>query len=129
MMWPALIFVAGMVVFPFLYAGWLSLQDFVFGSDRKFAGIANYVKMASDPEYTNAFKLTFMLYFLSLALQLVLGTWLAFVLNRVERFKGFIRTVLISPFMLPPVVVGLFVTILLWRNGGVAKKLGLHPGR
>ena len=78
MVWPAVLFTVLMVVFPFVYTAVLSTQDFVFGQDRKFAGLDNYKRMFTDPEYTNAFKLTFLFFFLSLILQLVLGTWLAF---------------------------------------------------
>lgn len=131
MMWPAVAFVALLVVFPFFFAGWLSLQDFMFGEDRKFVGLGNYTKLAVDPEFSNAVKLTFILYLLSLVMQLVLGTWLAFVLNRIERFKGVIRTVLISPFMLPPVVVGMMAIVILDPALGVANYLlslvGIEP--
>jgi multiple sugar transport system permease protein len=123
MVWPAVLFTVLLVVFPFAYTAALSTQDFVFGQDRKFAGLDNYTRMFTDPEYANAFKLTFLFFFLSLILQLVLGTWLAFAVNRVIWFKGLIRTVLISPFMLPPVVIGMMAIVILDPSLGVANYL------
>ena len=53
---------------------------------------------------------------LSLALGIPLGTTLA-----LSRFtgRGFIITLVNTGMGLPPVVVGLFVTIVLWRNGAL----------
>ncbi len=127
MVWPSVIFTGLMVVFPFLYTGSLSTQDFVFGQDRKFIGFGNYIRLATDPEYINAFKLTFLFYALSLVLQLILGTWLAFALNSVTWFRGIIRTVLISPFMLPPVVIGMMAIVILDPSLGVANYLLARP--
>lgn len=123
MMWPAILFVAALIIYPLLFVGWLSLQDFVFGRERHFVGLGNYAKMLADPEYQNAFKLTFILYLLSLVMQLVLGTWLGFVLMRIERFVGFLRTILVTPFMLPPVVIGMMAIVILDPAFGVANWL------
>ena len=120
MMLPAVGFVLAMIVFPFLYAGWLALNDFVFGSSMRFTGAGNFARLAHDPEFVNALALTFILYAVSLAMQLVLGTWLALVLNRVERLKGLVRTVAISPFMLPPVVVGMMAIVIFDPSFGIA---------
>ncbi len=131
MMLPAIGFVLAMIVFPFLYAGWLSFNDFVFGSSMRFTGVGNFSRLARDPEFVNALELTFILYAVSLAMQLVLGTWLALVLNRVERLKGLVRTVAISPFMLPPVVVGMMAIVIFDPSFGIANwilgQAGLGP--
>lgn len=128
MAWPAIAFVLGMIVFPFLFAGWLALNEFVFGASRTFVGLGNFERLSADPEFWNAFRLTFVLYVLALVLQLVLGTWLGFVLNGVERFKRLIRTILISPFMLPPVVVGMMAIVILDPALGVANWLLAQAG-
>jgi multiple sugar transport system permease protein len=125
---PAVGFTAAMILFPLGYAVFLSMNEFVFGASRTFVGLGNFSRMLADPEYVNAFKLTFALYGLALVIQLVLGTWLGFVLNRVERFKGIVRTVLISPFMLPPVVVGMMALVILDPALGVANWLLVQVG-
>src|SRR5919199_2814400 len=128
---PAIGFVLAMIVFPFLYAGWLALNDFVFGSSMRFTGAGNFSRLAHDPEFVNALGLTFLLYAVSLAMQLVLGTWLALVLNRVERLRGLVRTVAISPFMLPPVVIGMMAIVIFDPSFGIANwllgEVGLGP--
>ena len=73
-----------------------------------------------------------MLYALSLVLQLVLGTWLGLLLARTSFARGLVRTVMISPFMLPPVVVGMMAIVILDPSFGIANwlltRIGLPPG-
>ena len=56
----------------------LSVTDFDLyaladSSNLRFVGLGNYVALARDPEFRNAFKVTFQLFGLALAMQLVLG--------------------------------------------------------
>jgi ABC-type sugar transport system permease subunit len=46
-------------------------------------------------------------------IQLVLGVALGVLLHQVETLKGLVRTVMVSPFMLPPVVVGMMSIVVL----------------
>jgi ABC-type sugar transport system permease subunit len=45
LMLPAVIFVVLMVIFPFGYAFWLSLQDYRIGQAVKFIGFGNYTAL------------------------------------------------------------------------------------
>ena len=123
MMLPAVIFVAMMVVFPFGYAIWLSLLDYKIGQTLAFVGLGNYKSLVADEQFWNGLRLTFILYAGAIVLQLVLGVALGLLLNRLETFKGLIRTVMVSPFMLPPVVVGMMSIVVLDPGMGVANYL------
>ena len=131
MIWPAMVFAAGMIVYPFGYALVLSLQDFVYGKPAHFVGLGNYLKLLADPLARNALWLTIELWLVSLALQLVIGTWLGLLLARMRRGQGLARTVLVSPFMLPPVVVGMMAIVILDPSFGVANwvlaEIGIGP--
>ena len=131
LMWPAVGFVAAMIVFPLGYAVWLSLHDASLGATPSFVGAGNYVALMRDPEFRNAFKVTFQLFGMALVMQLVLGTWLGLVLNRITRFRNLVRTVAITPFMLPPVVVGMMAIVILDPSLGAAnwvlKAAGIPP--
>jgi multiple sugar transport system permease protein len=123
MMLPAVAFVAVMVIFPFGYALWLSFLDYKIGQPVTFIGLGNYQQMIADPQFWNGLRLTFYLYIGALVLQLVLGVALGLLLHRIEVMKGLIRTVMISPFMLPPVVVGMMAIVVLDPGMGVANYL------
>jgi multiple sugar transport system permease protein len=123
LMLPAVIFVVLMVIFPFGYAFWLSLQDYRIGQAVKFIGIGNYTALIQDEQFWNGIKLTFILYITALILQLFLGVGLGMLLHRVQLMRGFVRTVMVSPFMLPPVVIGMMSIVILDPGMGVANYL------
>jgi multiple sugar transport system permease protein len=131
MSWPAVLFVVALIVFPLIYAVWLSMQNVSLGTTAKFSGFDNYKELFAESEFRNAFKLTFVLYGVAIVMQLVVGTWLALVLNRIERFKNIIRTIAITPFLLPPVVVGMVAVVILDPSLGVANwvlaQFGIPP--
>lgn len=129
---PAVIFAAGMIVFPFGYAIWLSLSEVALGADPRFIGLGNFTRLLADEEFWNGLRLTLLLYVVSLSLQLVLGTWLGLLLARSRSAQGLVRTIMVSPFMLPPVVVGMMAIVILDPSFGIANWLleqaGLPPG-
>jgi multiple sugar transport system permease protein len=125
---PALLFAAAMIVLPFGWAIWLSLQETAIGGEARFIGLDNYRRLVADAEFWNGFRLTIVLWLLSLGLQLVLGTWLGLLLARLDAARGLIRTVLISPFMLPPVVIGMMAIVILDPGLGVANWLLKEAG-
>lgn len=131
MLTPALLFVAAMVGFPLLYAIWLGFQSFRFGTPPHFAGLANYAHVLHSAGFWNGLRVTLELYVVALALQLGLGLYLALLLNRVRRLRGLVRTLLVSPFVMPPVVVGMMWLVILDPTLGVAnwllQALGLPP--
>ncbi len=120
---PAVGFTMLMVAFPFLYSLYLSGFDFTFGSDPYFIGLENYGNLLNDPEFWNGFKISVIIYVGSLALQLVSGTYLGILLYNSQRMSGFLRTTLISPFVLPPVVVGMMWVVILDPSLGAANYL------
>lgn len=123
LMLPAVIFVFLMVIFPFGYAFWLSLQDYRIGQAVNFIGVGNYKALIQDEQFWNGIKLTFILYITALILQLILGVGLGMLLHRVQLMRGLVRTVMVSPFMLPPVVIGMMSIVILDPGMGVANYL------
>ena len=129
---PAVIFTLAMIAFPFAYTIWLSLQSVAIGSPSRFVGAANYkALLTSDALFWNGVRITFVLYAISLALQLGAGTWIALLLHRSKRLPGALRSLLISPFIMPPVVVGMMWLVILDPSIGAVnfllEKMGLPP--
>ena len=132
MSYPAMLFTLGMIGFPIGYAIWISLSNVELGASPVFAGIVNYRRLFTDPEFWNALKLTIILYFFSLALQILIGIWLGLLLGRSKGAQGLVRAILVSPFMLPPVVIGMMAIVIFDPSFGIANwillQLGLAPG-
>lgn len=132
MSYPAMLFTICMIGFPICYAIWISLSNVELGQSPIFSGTANYQRLLTDPEFWNALKLTIILYILSLGLQIIIGIWLGLLLGRSKGAQGLARAILVSPFMLPPVVVGMMAIVIFDPSFGVANwillELGLSPG-
>lgn len=128
---PALIFTVGMIAFPFLYTIWMSFQSYSSTGQVTGWGGENYLRMVADGEFWNGIWITLYLYVLSLVMQLVLGTSLALLLFRAKRLPGIVRSLFISPFMMPPVVAGMMWLVILDPSLGAANwiltSLGLPP--
>lgn len=128
---PAIIFTVLLIAFPFAYSLWLSMQKVALGGAPRFIGGANYVRMAGDAEFWNSIRVAATLYVASLALQLVGGTYMAMLLFGAKRMPGALRSLLVSPFMLPPVVAGMMFLVILDPSIGAAnyvlQSLGLAP--
>ncbi|MEI8144165.1 MAG: sugar ABC transporter permease [Alphaproteobacteria bacterium] len=128
---PALAFAVAMIGFPFAYAIWLALSEVILGSPPRFIGLGNFQRLATDPEFWNGLKLTLTLYALSITAQMILGTWLGLLVARSRYAKGLVRVILVSPFMLPPVVIGMMAIVILDPSFGIANwllaKIGLGP--
>jgi multiple sugar transport system permease protein len=120
---PAVVFALALIVFPFGYAVWLSLHDAMFGQPPRFIWLGNYARLLGDEQFWIGLRLTLVLYLVCLVLQLVLGTALGLIVHRVERLRGLVRTVMMSPFMLPPVVVGMMAIVILDPGIGAANYL------
>ena len=93
-------------LFPIGYLFWVSLQS-VNGTRMRFIGLDNYNLIAGDPTFWDAVRVTLLYVVATTGLELVLGFGLALVLARKLRGLGLVRTLLIIPMAMTPVVVGL----------------------
>ena len=128
---PALIFTLAMIAFPLGYTIWMSFQSYSSTGQVVGWGGQNYARMVQDGQFWNGIWITVYIYALSLALQMVFGTALALLLFRARRLPGIVRSLFISPFMLPPVVAGMMWLVILDPSLGAANwlltSIGLPP--
>ncbi|WP_343314905.1 sugar ABC transporter permease [Brucella sp. BE17] len=117
---PAVIFTVAMIAFPVIYTIWLGFHSYSSTGEAHFAGAANYAALAVDGEFWNGLYVTFALYLLSMVLQLIAGIYLAMLLFHSKRLSGLLRSLLISPFMMPPVVAGMMWLVILDPSLGAA---------
>jgi sorbitol/mannitol transport system permease protein len=110
---PALLFTIVLTQVPFVMSIWYSLTDWkiIPPTPRKFVGLDNYSKLFSDHFFRDAISTSVQLTVFPVLGALVLGTGFALLLDRKFFGQGLVRTLLITPFLLMPVVVG-----LIWKN-------------
>lgn len=72
-----------------------------------FVGFANYISILTDKAFWNSFFNNIKWTAASLACQLLVGFSAALALEKVRKFKGFFRTMLIIPWAFPSIVIAL----------------------
>ena len=51
---PALVVVLAVIIFPWVFTIWMSLNEWKVGSPTAFVGLANYARLPSDPRFVEA---------------------------------------------------------------------------
>lgn len=106
---PAMIVIFFLALFPLFYALWMSLHDLILTNPGSppFCGLNNFRKVLHDPAFWWSVRNTFVFTFSAVGIEMVLGTAVAFLLNRRLRLQGVIRALLLLPVAAAPIAVGL----------------------
>ena len=128
---PALVVVLAVIVFPWVFTIWMSMQEWKVGSPTVFVGLANYLRLPTDPRFVEAVGHTLSYTALSVVLPLVFGTLAAVVFHQKFAARGFLRGIFIMPMMATPVAIALVWTMMFHPQLGVLNYLlslvGLPP--
>ncbi|MGH1504249.1 MAG: carbohydrate ABC transporter permease [Acidimicrobiales bacterium] len=110
---PALIFTILLTQVPFVMSIYYSLTNWkvVPPTPREFIGFDNYVELTSSSPFLDAAWVSVKMTVLSVFFSVILGTLIAILLDRKFFGQGIVRTLIITPFLLMPVVAG-----LIWKN-------------
>ena len=110
---PALLFTIVLTQVPFVMSIWYSLTDWkvVPPGPREFVGLENYGELITDKFFRDAVWVSVELTVVPVLGSLALGAAFAVLLDRKFFGQGVVRTLLITPFLLMPVVAG-----LIWKN-------------
>lgn len=118
---PAVVVLAGLVIFPTFYLFYTSTLKWLLRDPTgpKFNGIGNYLSLFASADFQNSIIVTLLFVGASVGLSIILGLGLALLLSENLRFRRVIRTLIILPIVLPPVVVGFTWKFLLSSEVGV----------
>src|SRR5829696_6989981 len=120
---PAVAVVGSVIVFPWVFTVWMSMHEWTVGGARRFAGLSNYLRLATDDRFIESVGHTLVYTFLAVVLPLVLGTLAALVFQRRFPFRGLLRGVFVMPMMATPVAVALVWTMMFHPQLGVLNYL------
>lgn len=108
---PTLALMAGFVVFPVVYACWLSLnQSDPFSQVTTFVGLANFQALLRGDDFWHSLRVGFFFTLATVSLQVLLGTAVALVLHQNFYGRGVARALTLFPFIVPTIV-----SVLIWR--------------
>ena len=113
MIGPAIIFTVVMIAYPLVYAVFLSFREFSLGQLPAFVGLENFRTLLHDPIFWNGFKITVVLFFGGMAVELIAGLYIAILLDQEVKAIRWLRTLLMTPFVMPAVVVGMIWLVML----------------
>jgi multiple sugar transport system permease protein len=116
---PSLLVVSAVIVFPWLFTLWMSVNSWTLGQPRTFIGFANFVRLAQDMRFWESLWHTTTYTALSVVLPLFLGTLAALVFDAKFPFRGLLRGVFVMPMMATPVAVALVWTMMFHPQLGV----------
>jgi multiple sugar transport system permease protein len=136
MLAPGLLVVLGVLVYPLWDGLRASTKVYRYGSVVADAGFQNYVKLWSDRQFLNSLWVTVQFVAVSVTFEAILGFALALFCLREFRGIRLLRTILIIPMVVTPVVVaivfrliyasdaGMLTAISEWMGGGQVQILG-----
>ncbi|RWM74216.1 MAG: sugar ABC transporter permease [Mesorhizobium sp.] len=120
---PALVVVGAVIVFPWAFTLWMSVNRWTLGKSRSFAGMENYLRLASDPRFWESLVHTLTYTSLSVAAPMLLGTVAALIFDARFPLRGLLRGVFVMPMMATPVAVALVWTMMFHPQLGVLNYL------
>ncbi|CAE6485796.1 Trehalose transport system permease protein SugA [Nitrosomonas nitrosa] len=106
---PAVTVLIGVIVYPILYAVWLSLfrYDLRFPEQRVFVGLDNYVSILTSEVWWQALGNTLILTIGSVSIELLLGFILALIMHHTLFWRRAVRAAMLIPYAMITVVAAM----------------------
>lgn len=123
LLYPGLVIVIIITQIPFLLTIYLSLLSWNLTRPdlgRTFNGVGNYVNQVFSSKFLDILLQTLAINAIALVLCCAIGLGLALLLNRDFFAKGLVQTLLVTPFFIMPVVIG-----LIWKNELFSPNFGI----
>jgi multiple sugar transport system permease protein len=127
---PALVVTAAIILFPLVQTGWMSLHDYVLFRPRTvpFVGLGNFVRAFEDPVFWLSLWNSFWWIGLVVGFQFALGLGAALLLDQSFWWRGMARALIVVPWALPSVIIGLMWTWMYDFNLGIINDMLLRTG-
>ena len=116
---PSLIFMAAFTVWPVFRSIWLSLTKYKLGmSAPEFIGLKNYINLAGSSLFWKVMGNTLFFALITIVPSMVVGLFLATLVNRKSRLIGFVRTSYFYPVVMPMIAIAsIWMFIYMAKNG------------
>ncbi len=129
---PAFVVLLAITIFPLLFTATLTVLswELTTNAPARFVALGNFATVLfEDSRFWNAMRNTAVLVVVGVGLQVILGTGLALLVNRVRRGRTLIVSLLLIPVMIAPVVAGFqFRMIYNDQSGPLNYLIGLLTG-
>ena len=120
---PALIGVLIFMVVPIGVIMWVSLYRWDLIGDTRYVGLANVTNVLSDPAFLSSLRTTILFVLLVVPIQIILGLLLANLLTKGVRGTVVYRTLIVIPWIAPPLALGVVWSWIFAPTGGLLSAL------
>jgi multiple sugar transport system permease protein len=127
---PSLVLTAGFTLYPTVMSWYFSLLDWSgFGSDKDWAGFANYLEVIKDDLFWDAYIRSFLFALVGAPIKIGLALLVAILLNDASlKFTSFYRTMFFLPVVTSSAIIGIVMTFIFSPLDGPINKLLLQVG-
>ena len=129
---PSLIFMLIFTAYPIFRSVYLSLTKYRLGMQApEFIGIENYINLAGSSLFWKVMGNTLYFALITIVPSMVVGLFLATIVNRKSRMTGFVRTAYFYPVVMPMIAIAsIWMFIYMAKNGlfdQMLQSLGFEP--
>ena len=116
---PSVIIMLLLMVLPLVTAVWLGFNFITFKNlaTPQWVGLENYTEVLSDPEFWASLRFTVLYIVITVPLQILIGFFIALLLDQVTKFRGVFIAASLLPFIVTPVVGTLMFRNVFDRTG------------
>ncbi|MGO7589134.1 carbohydrate ABC transporter permease [Rhizobium ruizarguesonis] len=122
---PVIAFFGAVSVVITIYVVWLTLHNISLmrPGQEQFIGLDNYLRLLLDPRGLNALWRTVLFTVLATTIELIIGLFVALLLDREFHGKRIARATMLVPIVMTPIVVGLTWRFMFDPSSGMANYL------
>lgn len=127
---PALLVTAAVIFYPVAQTIWMSLHDFILFRPRNvpFTGLKNFQRVLEDEVFWISLKNSLYWIVLVVGIQFLMGFCAALLLNQSFWWRSIARSLIVIPWALPSVIIGLMWSWMYDFHLGVVNHLFMQIG-
>lgn len=128
---PAIAIMVFFNIYPFIETVRLSFYQYVLTKPdyKAVVGFANYIALFKDYNFYESLKVTVIYVFAAVIVEMIVGFWIASILNRDIPGKNIFTSIFLIPIAMTPVIIGFFWRAALTPEFGIIgyllKSIGL----
>ena len=109
MMLPALLLLAALSIFPFLFIVWMSFNEVspIGGLSFEWVALENWTNLFTDPDVRSSWVISGIYFVGTVGLEMILGIAIALLVHEIVWGKNLAISLLLMPMFIAPVIVGL----------------------
>lgn len=119
---PSLVFMFLTTIVPVVFLWRWSFLNYTLyrPQDVYWNSFRNYIRaLAQDPQFYQSLAITVLYVVLAISIQIVVGLFIAALLNRELAGSRLVSALMIAPMVIPPIVTGLMWRMMYWESSGV----------